>query len=369
MKVFICSVIRGFESHRDTAARVVKDFGYEVIRAEDFGAIATSPQEACLAGVRKADLTILLLGERYGEVQASSLSATHEEYREARGRQPVLPFVQEQVDYEAAQEKFIAEVQGWETGNLTVGFTTRDELRSAVTRALHNHAVSAASRSVDEHELLALAEAGVDDPSVSKFFGGEPKVVLSLAAGPRWEVLRPSQLEDEGFARELLQETLSRTHSLFAVDGEVSTKLRGGWLVVSQERVSVELNSAGDIVVRQTAVAADRGFFEVSALIEEEVCKSLARALHFSASVLDRIDSVKRLSHVAAVAASTEVRSLAWRTQEEHARRPNWVSIEVSEDRASVHLNPAVRTRAELSNRADELAHDFMFLLRRELKR
>ncbi len=311
---------------------------------------------------------ILLLGERYGAVQASGLSATHEEYLEARGRQPVLAFVQEQVDYEAAQVKFMAEVQGWETGHLTVGFRTRDELRSAVTKALNDHAVSTASASVDEQELLALADAGVDDPSVSKFFGGKPEIVLSLAAGPRQEVLRPSQLEDEAFARELLQETLSRTHSLFAVDGGVSTKLRGDWLVVSQERASVELNSAGDIVIRQAAVAADRGFFEVSALIEEEVCRSLARALNFSASVLNRIDSVKRLSQVAAVAALTEVRSLAWRTRQEHRRRPNWASIELSKDRASVHLNPAVRNRAEFSRRANELAHDLMVLLRREVR-
>ena len=368
MKVFISSLISGFESYREAAVNAVESLGCEVIRAEDFGASASSPQEACLAGVRQADVTILLLGERYGAEQASGLSATHEEYLEGQGRQPVLPFVQEQVDYEAAQAKFIRDVQGWETGNLTVGFTTKDELRSAVTKGLHAHAVSAASGSVDEQELLALAEAGVDDPSASKFFGGDPEVVLSLAAGPRREVLRPSQLEDEAFARELLQETLSRTHSLFAVDGGVSTKLRGDWLIVSQERASVELNSAGDIVVRQAAVAADRGFLEVSALIEEEVCRSLARALHFSASVLDRIDSVNRLSQVAAVAALTEVRSLAWRTREEHARRPNWVSTDLSKDRASVHLNPGVRTRADFSQSADELAHDLMFLLRRELK-
>ena len=183
MKVFISSVISGFESYREAAVSAVESLGYAVIRAEDFGASASSPQEACLAGVRQADLTILLLGERYGAAQGSGLSATHEEYREGQGRQPVLPFVQEQVDYEAAQAKFIREVQGWETGNLTVGFTTKDELRSAVTKGLHAHAVSAASGSVDEQELLALAEAGVDDPSASKFFGGDPEVVLSLAAG------------------------------------------------------------------------------------------------------------------------------------------------------------------------------------------
>ena len=113
-----------------------------MVRAEDFGAITSSPQEACLAGVREADVTILLLGERYGAEQPSGWSATHEEYQEAQGRQPVLAFVQEQVDYEVAQAEFIRDVREWETGNLTVNFTTGDDLRSAVTRGLHQYAVS-----------------------------------------------------------------------------------------------------------------------------------------------------------------------------------------------------------------------------------
>ena len=313
-------------------------------------------------------MTILLVGRRYGAKQPSGLSATHEEYREAQGRQAVLSFVQEQVDYEVPQAGFIREVREWETGSLTVGFTTADELRSAVTRGLHEHFVSAASGSVDERELLARAEEGVDAPNVSKFFGGEPEVVLSLAAGPRREVLRPSELEDTSLARQLQQEALFGAHSLFTVEAGAATALRGDWLVVSQKRASVELNSAGDVVVRQSAVAAHQGFFELPALIEEDVRNYLASALKFSAAILDRIDSVRRLSHIATVAALTEVGHQAWRTREEHARSPNSGSFDLSKDRAVVHLNPPVRTRAEFSQRADELAHDLMFLLRRELK-
>ena len=361
-------MISGFESHWDAAASAVEDLGHEVVRAEDFGATTSSPQEACLAGVRKADLTILLLGTRYGAKQPSGLSATHEEYREAQGRQPVLAFVQEQVNYEVPQAEFIREVREWETGSLTVGFTAEDELRSAVTRGLHEHFVSAASGSVDERELLARAEEGVGTPNAFRLFGGEPEVVLSLAAGPRREVLRPSELEDASLARELQQEALFGAHPLFAVEAGASTALRGDWLVLSQERSSVELNSAGDVVVRQSAVAADRGFFELPALIEEDVRNCLASALKFSAAVLDRIDSVKRLSHTATVAALTEVGGQAWRTRDEHARSRNWGGIELSTGRAVVYLNPSVRTRAEFSQRADELAHDLMVLLRRKLR-
>jgi Domain of unknown function (DUF4062) len=95
MKVFVSSVIRGFEPFREAAVEAVRVLGHEPVRAEDFGASPDSPQQACLAGVRASDAVVLLLGARYGARQASGRSATHEEYLEARERCPVLVFVQE----------------------------------------------------------------------------------------------------------------------------------------------------------------------------------------------------------------------------------------------------------------------------------
>jgi len=75
MKVFISSVIAGFESYRDAAGQGVHSLGHQAIRAEDFGAAPASPQEVCLRGVRAADVVVLLVGARYGYPQASGLSA------------------------------------------------------------------------------------------------------------------------------------------------------------------------------------------------------------------------------------------------------------------------------------------------------
>ena len=368
MKVFISSVISGFESYRDAAADAITSLGYEVIRAEDLSASASSAQETCLAGVRKADLTVLVLGERYGERQRSGRSATDEEYREARRCQPVLAFVQEQVDYEPQQAEFIREVQGWEAGNVTDSFTTEDELQSAVTRGLHDHVVSAASGSVDEGELLALAEEGVDAPKSFQLFAGDPEVFLSLTAGPRREVLRPSELEGSSLAQTIQKEARFGAGSLFASEAESSTELREDWLVLSQDRASIKLNSAGDVVVRRAAVAADQGVFEVSALIEEDIRSHLADALKFVASILDQIDSPRRLSHIAIIAALTEVGSQTWRTRDEHARSRNSGGHEVGRDRAVVSLTPGVLARAEIGQRSEDLAGDLMVLLRRKLK-
>jgi hypothetical protein len=94
MKVFISSVISGMEDYRAAAREAIESLGHAAIAAEDFGASPNSPQQVCLAGVRDADVIALLLGARYGTPQASGLSPTHEEYREARGAKPILVFAQ-----------------------------------------------------------------------------------------------------------------------------------------------------------------------------------------------------------------------------------------------------------------------------------
>ena len=107
MKVFVSSLIGGYEPYRAAVAEAAEMLGHTVSRAEDLGATPASPQQACLGLVRDGDVVVLLMGERYGAVQPSGLSATHEEYREARERKPVLVFVEEQVTREELQAAFL----------------------------------------------------------------------------------------------------------------------------------------------------------------------------------------------------------------------------------------------------------------------
>ena len=120
-------------------------------------------------------------------------------------------------------------------------------------------------------------------------------------------------------------------------------------------------------MVRQHAVGAG-GLFQVPALIEEDIRQYLMVALSFSAALLDRIDPVRRLSHIAIIAALTGVSLRAWRTREEHARSSNTGRFGFFHDRVRERLDPPVRTRADIGQRADELAHDLIVLLRRELR-
>jgi hypothetical protein len=104
MRIFLSSVISGMEEYRAAARQGAETLGHTVTAAEDFGASPLSPQQVCLAGVRDADLVVLLLSERYGTPQGSGLSPTHEEYRAARGVKPVLAFVQTGVTPEPGQK-------------------------------------------------------------------------------------------------------------------------------------------------------------------------------------------------------------------------------------------------------------------------
>lgn len=181
MKVFISSLITGFEAARDAVASGIKTLGSQVIRAEDFGASPSSPQQACLAGVRDSDVTVLILGDRYGFTQASDLSATHEEYREARDAGPVLVFIQRGAKFEERQHDFVREVQGWERGHFTAEFTSDSDLRDKVINALHNFSLSQEAAPLDEAEVADRAIALAS----RRRTGNAQGLVLAVAGGPR----------------------------------------------------------------------------------------------------------------------------------------------------------------------------------------
>lgn len=137
MKIFISSVIRGMEGFREAATRTIVALGHEEVKAEDFNASPDSPRAICLEGVRESEAIVLILGKRYGDVQASGVSATEEEYMAAREAQkPVLVMVQQDVERESLQQDFVHRVQDWETGHYIAKFNTREELTFAIVAAL-----------------------------------------------------------------------------------------------------------------------------------------------------------------------------------------------------------------------------------------
>ena len=200
MKVFISSIISGMEPFRAGAREAIEQLGHSAVLAEDFGAQPRSPQIACLDGLRQFALTILLIGERYGDKQSSGISATHEEFREARDRRPILAFFQEGVPHDTDQAAFVKEAGDWEKGLFRESFTTPEHLKAQITRRVHQWEVANAAGPIDDSEMLdrALKLLPTSDDRNNR---GNNFIALAIAGGPRQALLRPAQLEKRIFQK------------------------------------------------------------------------------------------------------------------------------------------------------------------------
>ena len=358
------SVIGGLEAHRDAAARAAGVLGHQVKRSEDFAASASSPQGACLLGVRWAEVVILLLGARYGEPQTSGLSPTHEEYREAKDRCPVLAFSQTGVDPEPDQRRFLDEVGAWAGGVLTGSFSSPEQLGEEVTRALHELELSGRAGTPDEAEMAARAEALL--PATQH--GRRPALCLAVAGGPPQQVLRPAELEEAGLRADLHQQALFGPHAVFDPAHGVTYRVDEPALVLEQPEASLLVDQLGSVPVVQPARELDPHGLPV--ILEEEVEERLLRALGLIGAVLDRIDPVRRLAHVVPVVAVVGGAYVGWRTREEHSRSPQSVQMHSGMGDSVVRrLAPAVVPRPALTHQAPRLAQDFVVLLRRVYRR
>jgi len=369
MKIFVSSLISGFEGFRDAARSAIRTLRHEPVMAEDFGARPDSPQIACLQGVREADVVVLILGERYGAVQpASGLSPTHEEFREARDHKPVLVFVQEGVDREPQQEAFVTEVQAWQSGYFRGGFKTADQVRDSVTRALHDYQLANATGPLDPAKLVADAEALLPRPR-SNQSAGTPTLHLAIAGGPSQRLLRPAQLEARELSEFIQQEALFGASRIFDKTKGTEEAVEGDALVLRQERgAGLRLDENGKLLLSLPLEGPkdhQRSGFGLIAIIEETVVQRLSTGLAFANLMLDHIDSTQRLAHVA-VAANIDVSDyLGWRTQAEQDASPNSGTMRMggAEELEPVHLQVP---RAKLRLAAHELAEDLMVGLRRQ---
>jgi hypothetical protein len=367
MKVFISSVEAGYQHYRAVAQEAVQTLGHQVLRAEEWPTSAQTPQQACLAAVRDSDLVVLLIGSQYGAVQQTGLSATHEEYREARGLKPVLVFVESDVDHESKQQTFLSEVEAWATGHFRRSFSTPELLRDLVLRALHDHELAMSAGPVDEESLLERARALIPRRTGSS---GSPQLLLAIAGGPYQQVLRPVELEDAELAVDLHREASFGEHPVLDRLESTRPTVRNGALAVEQRTGSILINEVGEIRIVQPARNEGSGrMVEIPALIEEDVVASLARGLRFAGWLLDRVDAPRRLTDVVAVVSLLDVGYMAWRTRAEHTASPGSGSMGSGGGDVTVVLNPPRRHRQALTHDADRMAEDFAALLRRDIRR
>ena len=360
MKVFVSPLISGMEPLRAAARAAITTLRHEPIMAEDFGASPNSPQIACLSGLRDAEVVVLILGPGYGAVQDSGLSATHEEYEEAKGQKSVFAFVQEGVNHEPQEADFVREVQGWESGLFRSGFRTAEDLRQAVTRALYDYAIANATGPINQVEMTQRAIALL--PTERRgYYSGTASLNLAVAGGPRQSILRPVEIEKDTLANALMQRAMFGDPRLFDISLGAQQGMEGDVLVLGQDRgVQITLNEQGSVCI---SVPIERSSRMMPEIIYEVVQGQLAGALGYASWVLDLIDSTQRLTHVAIAAGLTGADNMAWRTQRESLANPNSVSVGTrTNEQASVQIT---KTRAALRLNAAHIVEDLVVPLRR----
>ncbi len=373
MKVFISSLISGMEAERAAARHAVEMLGHQAVMAEDFGARASSPQVACLSGLRDSDLVVLILGSRYGAKQGSGLSATHEEFREAQNRKPILTFVGDG-NAETDQAELIAEASGWERGLYRASFASAQELGEKVARALHNHALANATAPLNPEALAARALELLPEMRQDR---SSALLQFAVAAGPAQSVLRPAEMEAQALTDALQQRALFGPPPLFNRELGTSRRLERGALVIEQEGrygqgARIVLGPTGDLLIQLPADRPSRGMgFPV--VIEEDVAAQLEASLGYAAWLLNHVDPTERLTHVALAARLVGGGMYGWRTEREHALSPNSGSIAMfgqeTERDAPVVLAPAHMVRPALTMNAARIVEDLIVLLRRQWTR
>lgn len=373
MKVFVSSVIGGFEEFREAALSGIRTLGNEGLRAEDFSASTQTAQQACLGAVRASDVVVLVLGDRYGAIQESGLSATHEEYREARGTKPVLVFVQQRIDPDEQQRRFIDEVQEWASGHTTRPFRTPPELTEAIIKGLHDHELATTAGEVDTQEMLGRARDLLNRYAQlppSSLGSRSPSIELVVVGGPLQQVLRPAEIESAQLARDLQQAGLFGESPVLDSSLGTTVDVSGDTLLVSQGLPRVAVTQTGSVIVRQpVSNSSGTPTFGLPAIIEEDVADRIASAIAFTAEVLDRIDPTHRLTRVVVQCGLANAGYTAWRTRAEHQASPQSVTINRGPNNSVVGLSPPSVSRQALRHEAEALTEDLVALLRREANR
>ncbi|MBS3764365.1 MAG: DUF4062 domain-containing protein, partial [Planctomycetes bacterium] len=153
--------------------------------AEDFTAQPNSPRTACLEGVRKSDIYLGILGKRYGAPVDSGLSATEEEFQEARERGiPTLWFAKD-CERDEAQTAFFERISSYENGYYIKFFNTPDELGDCVAHALRKNFGEPSMYNLDQQKATKLLKQRIPTEKTGKYGGGGQPRLLSAVIPER----------------------------------------------------------------------------------------------------------------------------------------------------------------------------------------
>lgn len=286
-RVFVSSVIRGFEDRREAARRAIQLLDQHPVMAEDFGAKSYSPQTACLDHISRSDIYVGVFGQRYGDRVASGLSPTEEEFNEARGRGLAMLCFIEEGTKDADQQDFLGRIKQYEQG-LNIGrFRNPEELKDGIVKALNN---VLGQPGVGELDVAAAAEQFQRRDLTSRrfSFAQHSEVALGLIVIPKWygpEYFSLRKLANRETKDEFLQAAAFGNTRLFEVkhgihsrDGDDCAEFWVGDLQNAKATLSVHSDGALKFSARlgkEERVYSPSSFIRGSVIDRSEVAEHL----------------------------------------------------------------------------------------------
>ena len=136
LRVFVSSVIEGYERYREATKKGIISAGAEPVLVEDFPSLAASSRNACLDGVVSCDVIVILIGSRGGWVAPSAKLVVEEEYEEAkRLSMPILAFLQN-TDRDESATRLASLISDYIEGVFKKRFSNTNELEQQVESSL-----------------------------------------------------------------------------------------------------------------------------------------------------------------------------------------------------------------------------------------
>lgn len=306
-RVFVSSIMQGFEPFREAARDGVKASGCEPLLAEDWPSQGDSSRTACLDLVASSDALVLIIGERGGWTAPSGKLVVEEEWDEARRRKlPVRVFVQEGVERDGEAARLAATASDYITGLFRRTFTDPGSLAAEVERALHDIeplSTNAMTASTDDLRTLALAigDAGSQNDA------GDKTLRFVLAPERAGEVIDPRTLDEAGFHHAVMTAAQSPAHRIVSYGQPVVPRVRGTGLVLEASAPQsnwrearaprIEVHEHGLILVDtplETPDLSGIGGIPSHVLDEERVEAALVTSFRFAGAVYNLVDEYRR---------------------------------------------------------------------------
>ncbi|QDU57526.1 DUF4062 domain-containing protein [Aeoliella mucimassa] len=307
--VFISSVMRGFAAERAAARRAVETLRHQPVMAEDFGATASTPQTACLEGVRRSHIYVGIFGQRYGNRVESGHSPTEEEFREAERRGlDMLCFVMKGA-LDDDQKQFVDSIKSYEHGKMLAFYESTDELKDLIVQALNDLSLASLGGGLDASVAQKKFESRISSDESSR--RSEPECRLAIIPERQVdEYLSPHDLSEASF-REKLEQLLLFGPQPRLFDREKGVRCREGedFLCLWQGRdeydspdTSVSIYADGTIILADSLTSQhqrDRfshGLLRSFVVDEQNVLDRASGFFAFSESVYSSLEAFRQAS-------------------------------------------------------------------------